>query len=357
MGQLQICGADRADRRRTAAMAQWASDAAAGSRDTVCRSGGCRGKSGDGAGDDFGDGQRGGAGEGTADCGFRRGTSAGTEHGTALQRLHRGSGGLFETLRDRAGGQRGKRRDRGGPKGVSHIPGGAGGVSGRRPAGGEAGSDGSSGGADRLERRPDHRGKMVVIIWRRKSSMRSRWKRNAAVVTMAVLVCAAVALNWKYSGEDAVEQAQEAGGKLLGEATLVSGQESETDAAEDETAVYTGSDYFASARLTRQQARDNAISLLQDAARQEGADSAAANEASEGIQVLAAYTLKEAQIENLVTAKGYQDCVAFMGDDSISVVVSTGTGELTGEDVAKITDIAMSETGLEAGGIKIMAAN
>jgi stage III sporulation protein AH len=187
--------------------------------------------------------------------------------------------------------------------------------------------------------------------------MRSRWKRNAAVVTMAVLVCAAVALNWKYSGEDAVNEAQEAGGKLLGEATLVSGQESETDAAEDETAVYTGSDYFASARLTRQQARDNAISLLQDAARQEGADSTAANEASEGIQVLAAYTLKEAQIENLVTAKGYQDCVAFMGDDSISVVVSTGTGELTGEDVAKITDIAMSETGLAAGGIKIMAAN
>ena len=79
--------------------------------------------------------------------------------------------------------------------------------------------------------------------------------------------------------------------------------------------------------------------------------------ASESIQVLAAYTMKEAQIENLVTAKGYKDCVAFMGDESISVVVSTGTGELTAEDVAKITDIAMAETGLDAGGIKIMAAD
>ena len=67
--------------------------------------------------------------------------------------------------------------------------------------------------------------------------------------------------------------------------------------------------------------------------------------------------MKEAQIENLVTAKGYKDCVAFMGDESISVVVSTGTGELTAEDVAKITDIAMAETGLDAGGIKIMAAD
>ena len=84
---------------------------------------------------------------------------------------------------------------------------------------------------------------------------------------------------------------------------------------------------------------------------------AVANEASEGIQVLAGYTMKEAQIENLVTAKGYTDCVAFMGEDSISVVVDTGTGELTAEDVAKITDIAMTETGYPASGIKIMASN
>ena len=49
--------------------------------------------------------------------------------------------------------------------------------------------------------------------------------------------------------------------------------------------------------------------------------------------------------------------MAFMGDNSISVVVSTESGELTAEDVAKITDIAMSETGVSASGIKIMAAN
>ena len=185
--------------------------------------------------------------------------------------------------------------------------------------------------------------------------MSARLKRNAVVVTMALLVCAAAALNWKFSGKQAAEDVEETGTKILGEATLVSGQE--TDGEVDETEVYTGSDYFASARLTRQQARDNAISLLQTAAEQEGADQSVVNEASEGIQVLASYTMKEAQIENLVTAKGYADCVAFMGEDSISVVVSTGTGELTSEDVAKITDITMTETGYPASGIKIMAAN
>lgn len=188
--------------------------------------------------------------------------------------------------------------------------------------------------------------------------MSARLKRNAVVAAMAVLVCGAVALNWQFSakqGKEQVEQqAEETGTKILGEATLVSGQEGESL---DEGAVYTGSDYFASARLTRQQARDNAISLLQEAAEQEDADTSVANEASESIQVLAAYTLAEAQIENLVTAKGYTDCVAFMGDGSVSVVVASESGELTGEDVAKITDIAMTETGFPATCIKIMAAN
>ena len=187
--------------------------------------------------------------------------------------------------------------------------------------------------------------------------MRARWKRNVVVATMAILVCAAVALNWKYSGEDAVKGAQETGSKLLGEATLVSGQEGDAEGAADEEAVYTGSDYFASARLTRQQARDNAISLLKDAAEQEGADTATANEASESIQVLAAYTMKEAQIENLVTAKGYADCVVFMGSDSCSVVVASGEEGLTATDVARIKDIVINETQYTAGQIKIMEAD
>ena len=201
--------------------------------------------------------------------------------------------------------------------------------------------------------------------------MKDRFKRNAVVVTMAVLVCAAAALNWKYSAKTGADAAQEAGKKILGEAELVSGREHQDDDAQDdaqkepdvcgkeldEGEVYTGGDYFASARLTRQQARDNAISLLREAAEQEDASETAASEASEGIQVLASYTLKESQVENLVTAKGYQDCVAFMGADSIIVVVSTQSGELTKEDVAKITDIAMNETGYSAAVIKIMAAN
>lgn len=185
--------------------------------------------------------------------------------------------------------------------------------------------------------------------------MRRNWKQNGVLITMLVLVGTAVYLNWRYTDE-AMEPT---GTKILGEATLVSGDTGALGSADDtdETAVYTGGDYFASARLARQQARDTALELLEEAAAKEGAQESVLTDAAESIQVMAAHTLAEAQIENLVTAKGYMDCVAFMSDDSVSVVVSLRDGELTATDVVKIMDIARTETGFPADKIKIMAAN
>ena len=79
-------------------------------------------------------------------------------------------------------------------------------------------------------------------------------------------------------------------------------------------------------------------------------------QSGEAIQTLASYTVSEAQIENLVTAKGYTDCVAFIGDESVSVVVSAREGGLTDADVAKITEIVTDETGMEASQVKIIEA-
>ena len=67
-------------------------------------------------------------------------------------------------------------------------------------------------------------------------------------------------------------------------------------------------------------------------------------------------TLAEAQIENLVTAKGYGDCVAFLSDNGISVVVSASENGLTDTDTARISEIVMGETGLKASQIKIIEA-
>ena len=192
--------------------------------------------------------------------------------------------------------------------------------------------------------------------------MRRQWKRNAVVATVLLFVCAAVYLNWRYAGEAAADQAaevssqqQENGGstKVLGDAALVDGQV--ISAQEDGTAQV--SSYFDTARLSRQQSRDNALSLLREAAEQEGAEQATVDEANRAIQTLAGYSVLESQIENLVVAKGYADCVAFMGEDSISVVVSAAEDGLQTEDVAKITDIVLGETDYTVDQITIMEAN
>ena len=192
------------------------------------------------------------------------------------------------------------------------------------------------------------------------------WKRNAIVVAIVLFVGAAVYLNWSYGQEADADAA--ASGKLLGEAALVSGNSEENDAQESQTAENgTGTDdtedtaettgYFASARLNRQQARDSALEILQQAADDAMADQSVIDEANASIQTLASYTLSEAQIENLVTAKGYSDCVCYINENSASVVVASTETGLTEADTAKITEIVMEETGLTASQIKIIEAS
>ncbi len=175
--------------------------------------------------------------------------------------------------------------------------------------------------------------------------MKQVWKKRAVAATVLVFVGAAVYLNWRYADNVADTS------KVLGQSTLVSGQDETVEQTQG-----TENDYFATARLSRKQARDNAISMLKEAETDENAEQSVLNEASETLQVLASYTVAEAQIESLVTAKGYADCVAFMGQDSISVVVSDADG-LDATDVAKIKDIVISETEYTPDQIKIMEAN
>ena len=185
------------------------------------------------------------------------------------------------------------------------------------------------------------------------------WKRNAVAAAIVLLVCGAVYVNWSYSQDTAAA-------RNLGEAALVGGRRDPllaSDGAEEAGAEdpagekpETGADYFSSARLNRQQARDSALSLLQEAAGDEKADQSAVDQANAAIQTMAGNTVTEAQIENLVTAKGYADCVAFLDGDGISVVVSSLENGLTDTDAARIGEIVMEQTGLRADQIKIIEA-
>lgn len=186
------------------------------------------------------------------------------------------------------------------------------------------------------------------------------WRRNAVVAVIAVFVCAAVYLNWNY---------EQQAGKVLGESTMVGNeaplltgqeqQEGQEDQSGDGSAAQDGaaqntSDYFANARLNRQQARDSALTLLQDAAAGEGADQTLKDEANASIQTMADYTVTEAQIENLVVAKGYADCVAFIGEGELSLAVAAPEGGLTDADTARIVDVVQQTAAFTADQIKII---
>ncbi len=196
------------------------------------------------------------------------------------------------------------------------------------------------------------------------------WKRNAVVAAIVLFVCVAVYLNWSYSKEETDV------GKQLGQAGLVSGSQggdplltqggaSATPApspagtpgpAGTPAPAKPTSGYFASARLNRQQARDSALDILRETMSSESAEEQAKLEASTAIETLAAATMSEAQIENLVIAKGYNDCVAFISEGGVSVVVSASEGGLQDADVARITEIVTAETGVPASQIKIIEA-
>ena len=194
------------------------------------------------------------------------------------------------------------------------------------------------------------------------------WKRNAVVAAIVLFVCAAVYLNWSYSQEKSDVSANALPtGKLLGSAAMVGATADPAESATaDPSAPDAGqagesqekiaNDYFSSARINRQQARDQALSLLEEAAANGDADEASRNEANISIQVMADCTMAEAEIESLVVAKGYADCVAFVSEDSASVVVPQGEDALDEVDMAKIMEITMEQTGLEAGQIKIIPA-
>lgn len=164
-------------------------------------------------------------------------------------------------------------------------------------------------------------------------------KRGAVYGVIALLLCAAVYLNWSYV--DAPEELLAAG---------------DTSTESTDTATEGESDYFAASRLSREQARDEAVSTLRELTESEDADQTAKDEAAAQISALADDSVAEANIESLIRAKGYADAVVMIGDSSVNVVVAPPDGGLQATDVTVIKDIVVSETGVTAGQVKIVEA-
>ena len=163
------------------------------------------------------------------------------------------------------------------------------------------------------------------------------WKKNLVAAAVLLTVCGGIYANWLYSQDQAVSDLTDTldENKILSADQLVmSGQDS---LSENDTQT----DYFAAVRLSRQEARDSAVSLLQEAMAYGNEN---ANQSSAELEELINLALCEAQIESLVIAKGYTDCVAYIANDSISVAVAAPENGLQQPDVAVIADIVVTQS-------------
>lgn len=168
------------------------------------------------------------------------------------------------------------------------------------------------------------------------------WKKNVVAGAVLVTVCAGIYVNWLYTEDQSAANLTDTldADKIMSADALVmnDGSTLGVDTSDDGTI----SNYFAAVRLSRQEARDSAVGLLQEAmAYDDEQDSAQTNAQLEQIVQVA---LCEAQIESLVIAKGYTDCVAYISDEGISVAVAAPEGGLERDDVAVIADIVMTQS-------------
>jgi len=175
------------------------------------------------------------------------------------------------------------------------------------------------------------------------------WKKNLVAAAVLVTVCAGIYLNWLYTEQsDMKDLTQTLDAEKVMSDELIDLDHEEVLAQD----VNTAEDYFAAVRLSRQQARDSAVNLLQEAMAY--SDSTKSQESAAQLEDIVQTALSEAQIESLIIAKGYKDCVAYMSPDGISIAVSAPEGGLTQEDVAVIADIVMTQSQYKLSDIRVV---
>ena len=181
------------------------------------------------------------------------------------------------------------------------------------------------------------------------------WKKNLVAAAILVTVCAGIYVNWLYTEDKTAASLEDSldTQKVMNEDTLVLSGDMEAIAAGEDT-ISTSTDYFAAVRLSRQQARDNAVNLLQEAMAYSGSEGSKDVESAMELEEIVQTALSEAEIESLIIAKGYTDCVAYMSGEGISVAVSSPEGGLQQADVAVIADIVMTQSDYSLDDIRVV---
>lgn len=183
----------------------------------------------------------------------------------------------------------------------------------------------------------------------RKKKKGSKTKVVASVLVL--LLAVGIGGNWYWENSDISSKISSitSSGKTLGEATFVD--------ATTEVSQITESEYFSTARVERQTARDETLETLQAVIDSESEDSEAHKVAAEKIAAVSSYIEIENKIETLVQAKGVQNCLAVVSEDGTRVDVIIDSEELTDALILQIKEIATSQLDCGFENVTIIQSN
>ena len=160
--------------------------------------------------------------------------------------------------------------------------------------------------------------------------------KQVLLIGMVCIVVIAGMINWLDTGNNAVQE------------TSVTAEEFEVVSQEEQPKA---SDYFATARVEREQSRSRALEILRQAASSGDADERGNAQAT--MTKIALSVENEMIIEGLIKAKGFKDAVVYLSDSGASVVVKTDA--LTAAQTAQIKDIIIEKATVGADKIKIVS--
>ncbi len=169
-------------------------------------------------------------------------------------------------------------------------------------------------------------------------------RRNFIIFGAVILIVTALTVNVMiFSKEDdGFDYDKEAG--------MNTDQNANNDQKDD--AESTVDSYFSSVQVSRQRTRDEAIEVLQAVVDNASSTETAKNEALAEINKLATVMATESNIETLIVAKGFAECVAVISGEDASIVVKSDG--LNAAQLAQINEIVYNEAGISPVNITII---
>jgi stage III sporulation protein AH len=191
----------------------------------------------------------------------------------------------------------------------------------------------------------------------RKIKVHKLSKRGIIIACAVVLIGGAIYVNWLLFSNDSLTPTDVGDPNTYISSLDSEGSDGESnvglldDSSNNSIATDTES-YFAISQINRQRARDESIEVLQNIVDNTDTLQELKEKATADINTIAINIENEANIETLIKAKGFINCIAVLSDNSANIVVESDG--LMPNEVAQIKDIVYEQTGIAAANIKIL---